>query len=115
MDATEGPKIEYSWTSTRESKSLFSRSGLIQLFTISAMSPSNTPRMIQFNGSLCLISLSNDSPEEKTLLTILLNNDETPEAQFHLWKKLRTIHGRLKTVEKLVPALEKLVSKQNSN
>ena len=115
MDTIEGPQIEYSWTIDRKTQDVFSKRGLVQLYTISTMNASSVPRMIQYDKGTCLISLRNSSEEGTTLLALLLNKDTSQEAQTVLWKKVRMLHGRLKTVEKLTRALERLVNDQQAN
>jgi hypothetical protein len=115
MDTIEGPQIEYSWTVNRKTQDVFSKRGLVQLYTISTMNASSVPRMIQYDTGTCLISLRNSSEEGITLLALLLNKDTSQEAQAVLWKKVRILHGRLKTVEKLTRALDKLVNDQQVN
>ncbi|MHA2231993.1 MAG: hypothetical protein ACXAB4_05855 [Candidatus Hodarchaeales archaeon] len=112
LDEIEGPKVEYSWTTTQERQNVFSGRGLLQLYTISTMNPSSIPRMIQYADGTCLISLRKSNTEGNTLLALLLNRKATPEAQKQLWKKLRVLHGRSKTVEKLSKALNRLVKSQ---
>jgi hypothetical protein len=68
--------------------------------------------MIQYADGTCLISLRKSNTEGNTLLALLLNRKATPEAQKQLWKKLRVLHGRSKTVEKLSKALNRLVKSQ---
>jgi hypothetical protein len=115
MDTIEGPQIEYSWTANRKTQDVFSKRGLVQLYTISTMNTSSIPRMIQYDKGTCLISLRNSSEEGTILLALLLNKDTSQEAQSVLWKKVRMLHGRLKTVEKLTRALDKLVNDQQAN
>jgi hypothetical protein len=115
MDTIEGPQIEYSWTANRKTQDVFSKRGLVQLYTISTMNTSSIPRMIQYEKGTCLISLRNSSEEGTILLALLLNKDTSQEAQSVLWKKVRMLHGRLKTVEKLTRALDKLVNDQQAN
>ncbi|MFW9915650.1 MAG: hypothetical protein ACFFGZ_08555 [Candidatus Thorarchaeota archaeon] len=115
MDTIEGPQIEYSWTVNRKTQDIFSKRGLVQLYTISTMNAASVPRMIQYDKGTCLISLRNSSEEGTTLLALLLNKDTSQEAQTVLWKKVRMLHGRLKTVEKLTRALDKLVNDQQAN
>lgn len=115
LDTIEGPQIKYSWTANRKTQEVFSKRGLVQLFTISTMNTSSIPRMIQYDKGTCLISLRKSSEEGTTLLALLLNKDTSQEAQTVLWKKVRMLHGRLKTVEKLARALDKLVNGQQAN
>ena len=113
MDAIEGPKVEYFWAVSQELKnSFFSQRNLVQLYTISTMNSSFIPRMIQYKKGTCLISLNHSSSEGNILLTLLMDKSTTPDAQTVLWRKIRALHGRLKTIKKLSCALDKLVTHQ---
>ncbi len=111
MDTIEGPKVEYSCTKTSsETQDFFSRKNLVQLYTISVMNPANIPRMIQYNKGTCLISLYQTVEEGNVLLTMLLDKNTPKNFQDRQWKRLRSIHGRLKTIDKLSKALEKMIN-----
>ncbi|MFQ5978927.1 MAG: hypothetical protein ACE5OZ_12440 [Candidatus Heimdallarchaeota archaeon] len=88
LDEIEGPKVEYSWTTTQERQNVFSGRGLLQLYTISTMNPSSIPRMIQYADGTCLISLRKSNTEGNTVPRFLDKLGHQPSRQ-----GMHAVHG----------------------